>query len=180
MRHLLVTALGVALASAAASSHMPSAPTPPSLLASMVHGCDPSAVRVPVRLEALVAGVASLPVARDAPDVASTPTTGGDLFLAYCASCHGRDARGAGPVAEQLRTIPPDLTEYALRNGGVFPRARLRQIIEGRHVPVHGTTEMPVWGWAFTAGRGGDGIGAGARIDALVSHLESLQKRQGD
>jgi mono/diheme cytochrome c family protein len=180
MRKVLVTALGVALASTATSSHTPKEPTPPCILASMVGGCDPSAVRVEVRLEGLVAYVESLQVAPDAPDVASAPTTGGDLFRAYCASCHGLDARGAGPVAEQLRSIPPDLTEYALRNGGVFPRARLRQIIEGRHVPVHGNTEMPVWGWAFMRGRGVDGIGVEARIDALVSHLESLQKRPGD
>ncbi|MDP1570983.1 MAG: cytochrome c [Vicinamibacterales bacterium] len=112
--------------------------------------------------------------------LASTPTAGADLFRAHCASCHGVDARGAGPVAEQLRGIPPDLTAYALRNGGVFPRERLRQIIEGRHVPVHGTTEMPVWGWAFMRGRGVDGAGAQARIDALISHLESLQKRPAD
>ena len=180
MRNVLVTALGVALASTAAGSHTPREPTPPCIPASMVRGCDPAAVRVKVRLEGLVADVASRQVAPDAPAVASTPTTGGDLFRAYCASCHGLDARGAGPVAEQLRTIPPDLTEYALRDGGVFPRARLRQIIEGRHVPVHGNTEMPVWGWAFMRGRGVDLVEAEARIDALVSHLESLQKRPGD
>jgi mono/diheme cytochrome c family protein len=177
MRKVLVTALGVALVSTAASSHTPKVPTPPCIRAG---GCDPSAVRVQSRLEGLVVYVESLQGAPEAPDVASAPTTGEDLFRAYCASCHGLDARGAGPVAEQLRSIPPDLTEYALRNGGVFPRARMRQIIEGRHVPVHGNTEMPVWGWAFMRGRGVDGSGAQARIDALVSHLESLQKRPGD
>jgi mono/diheme cytochrome c family protein len=180
MRKVLVTALGVALASTGASSHTPKETTPPCMLKSMVGGLDPSAVRVKVHLEGLVAYVESLQVATEAPDAASAPTTGRDLFRAYCASCHGLDARGAGPVADELRSIPPDLTEYALRHGGVFPSERLRQIIEGRHVPVHGTTEMPVWGWAFMRGRGVDGIGAQARIDALVSHLESLQKRPAD
>ena len=57
---------------------------------------------------------------------------GRDLFRVYCATCHGVDGRGAGPMASELRRLPPSLTSYAVRNGGVFPSERLRTIIDGR------------------------------------------------
>jgi cytochrome c553 len=31
-------------------------------------------------------------------------TSGSELFRMYCASCHGVDGRGDGPVAEALKT----------------------------------------------------------------------------
>ncbi len=34
---------------------------------------------------------------------------GPDLFRAYCTSCHGLDARGAGPAAPALKAKVPDL-----------------------------------------------------------------------
>ena len=58
-----------------------------------------------------------------------------------------------GPVASTLRTHRPDLTTLARRNGGAFPRDRVRGFIEGtgRPLAAHGTTEMPVWGPMFRA-----------------------------
>lgn len=102
---------------------------------------------------------------------------GSDLYKFYCASCHGTDGRGGGPVAQTLRSDTPDLTKLALRNGGVFPRARVEAIIEGRAdppLPVHGTREMPVWGPIF---RGLDANDAAnrTRIGNLVDYLQSLQ-----
>jgi len=38
---------------------------------------------------------------------------GRDLFATYCASCHGITGRGNGPVAEELRQSPADLTQFA-------------------------------------------------------------------
>jgi putative copper export protein/mono/diheme cytochrome c family protein len=35
---------------------------------------------------------------------------GADLFAAHCASCHGAEARGDGPVGASLTTMPADLT----------------------------------------------------------------------
>ena len=46
---------------------------------------------------------------------------GPELYMAYCASCHGKDAKGDGPMAKLLKTPPPDLTAIAVRNGGMFP-----------------------------------------------------------
>ena len=39
---------------------------------------------------------------------------GRDLFESYCATCHGRDGKGAGPVAGALKTPPADLTALGM------------------------------------------------------------------
>jgi mono/diheme cytochrome c family protein len=101
-----------------------------------------------------------------------------ELFKTYCASCHGVDAFGNGPLADSLRHAPPNLTLLAKRNGGVFPAPRVRRIIEGRDVESHGDREMPVWGDAFRSTSEGRSVErANARIAALVDYLESIQHR---
>jgi mono/diheme cytochrome c family protein len=103
--------------------------------------------------------------------------TGSQLFRTHCASCHGTDARGNGPLAEHLRHAPPDLTQFTKRNGGTFPGERIYRIIDGRDVPVHGDRDMPVWGEAFRAVAGSNAASVKARIDAVVRYLESIQER---
>src|SRR5690606_21834288 len=94
----------------------------------------------------------------------------------YCAVCHGRAARGDGPLADQMKKAPPELTRYAQRNGGVYPSAMVARIIDGRNpLPGHGGPEMPVWGDVFKVGRGATEADVKARIDALVKYIESLQ-----
>lgn len=106
---------------------------------------------------------------------------GARLFKTYCASCHGIDGRGNGPVTGALRKTPPDLTKYTARNGGTFPAERLRQIIDGHGAAAHGDREMPVWGDGFRSAR--DGLSPGvvkARIDAIVRYLGAIQERATD
>ena len=67
-------------------------------------------------------------------------------FEARCASCHGTAGKGDGPVTPFLTKAPPDLTLLARKNGGIFPIARLYEVVEGAAVASHGTREMPVWG----------------------------------
>jgi mono/diheme cytochrome c family protein len=67
-------------------------------------------------------------------------------FEANCAACHGVGGKGNGPITDLLKKSPPDLTVLARKNGGVFPMARLYDVIEGADVPAHGGREMPVWG----------------------------------
>ena len=43
------------------------------------------------------------------PVVTGDPARGTKLFAALCASCHGVDARGRGPLAEKLAAPPADL-----------------------------------------------------------------------
>lgn len=71
-------------------------------------------------------------------------------FKSSCASCHGADAKGDGPVSKQLRTPPTDLTTLAKNNNGVFPTNAVYEIIDGRKtVSGHGTRDMPIWGERF-------------------------------
>jgi mono/diheme cytochrome c family protein len=67
-------------------------------------------------------------------------------FESNCASCHGLQGKGNGPITDLLRRSPPDLTQLAKKNGGVFPMNRLYEVIEGVNVPGHGSRDMPVWG----------------------------------
>jgi mono/diheme cytochrome c family protein len=68
-------------------------------------------------------------------------------YLSNCGSCHGNDAKGKGPVADQLKVTPTNLTQLAKKNGGVFPVSAVYEIIDGRKaVAAHGSREMPVWG----------------------------------
>jgi len=111
------------------------------------------------------------------------PSTGRDdvgsqLFRTHCAACHGTEGRGNGPMALQLRRVPPDLTQFTRRNGGVFPSERVYRIVDGRDVMSHGDREMPVWGDTFRMVLGAPGSDAiKARIDAIVRYLEGIQER---
>ena len=67
-------------------------------------------------------------------------------FESNCASCHGVSGKGNGPIVDLLKKSPPDLTLLAKKNGGVFPMARLYEVIDGTGVASHGTRDMPVWG----------------------------------
>ena len=102
-------------------------------------------------------------------------TEGSDLFRAYCASCHGLDAKGAGPVAPLLKTKVPDLTLLARKNRGQFPAARVRQVVIGKEVvAAHGSREMPIWGPIFHQVEGDIDWG-NVRLENLVKYLQSIQ-----
>jgi len=128
-------------------------------------------------------GVAGLLVVLSAFAAAPAQTpfrdSGAVLFGTYCASCHGRNGLGDGPVAESLKTRPPNLTQLAKLNGGMFPAERTRRVIDGREAGMraHGSIEMPVWGDAFIRREGLTDAAARARIDAIVRYLDAIQER---
>ena len=71
-------------------------------------------------------------------------------YQSSCASCHGADARGKGPVGDQLKTPPSDLTLLARNNNGVFPTNAVYETIDGsKAIRSHGSREMPIWGERF-------------------------------
>lgn len=114
------------------------------------------------------------------PPLAANSLVGHDLFKFYCATCHGRDGRGAGPVAQSLKIPPPDLTRLARRNQGTFPRTRVEQFVtSGGEVmtPAHGTADMPVWGPVFL-GLDSSDIRARTRITNLVDYIASIQVKE--
>ena len=112
------------------------------------------------------------------PTVVGPSMSGRDIFRYYCASCHGREARGNGPVASALKTPPANLTTLAAKNQGQFPVERVKAFItKGRpDAPSHGSSDMPVWGPIFQSLDPSDKV-AQARIDNLVAYLKSLQTK---
>ena len=110
---------------------------------------------------------------------ASPAASGSGLFINYCASCHGPQAKGNGPMAEVLKIKPADLTTIAKRNGGKFPSDIVFRAIDGRNpVKGHGGQDMPVWGNTFLRVEGGATPEViRARIDSLVLYLESIQQK---
>jgi mono/diheme cytochrome c family protein len=103
---------------------------------------------------------------------------GASLYQAHCAVCHGRDAKGGGPMANSLKVSPPDLTRIATRNNAHFPLARVQKIIAGE-VPVpagHGTREMPVWGPVFSQIVWDQDLGQ-IRVYNLAKYIEEKQAK---
>lgn len=119
-------------------------------------------------LAVAAAQVPQIPRTQDKPARADSKQVaeGGKLYQHYCASCHGLDGRGSGPVTPALKTIPPDLTRIE-KKGGRFPAEELQKAIAGQNgVNVHGTNEMPVWGTVLPK----------KEIASLVKYLESIQR----
>ena len=56
------------------------------------------------------------------------PQFGGDMYRAYCASCHGVDGQGKGPSAYTLKSTPTDLTKMRDADGK-FLAVKVRTIL---------------------------------------------------
>jgi mono/diheme cytochrome c family protein len=122
--------------------------------------------------------VAGQQTGRTPPPLLIPSMSGGDLFRFYCASCHGREGKGDGPVAPALNRRPPDLTAIARRNGGRFPTARVERFVTGDREPslAHGSADMPVWGPIFQALDPRDRMNR-IRIENVVAFIESIQSK---
>ncbi len=67
---------------------------------------------------------------------------GQKLFMQYCATCHGADAKGNGPTAKVLKKAPADLTKIE-KVDGKFPKIRVQRIISGDDaMDSHGSRDM--------------------------------------
>ena len=139
-----------------------------------------SDARVRVRLDNLVAFIESMQQPSNSAPVRFSTPDGATLFRSHCASCHGVNGRGDGPMAAELRLRPSDLTKFAMRNGGVFPEAQVARIIDGRDIPAHGGGEMPVWGDVFKRTPEANEQTIKARIAALVQFLSAIQERPAE
>ena len=106
-------------------------------------------------------------------------------YQSNCASCHGNDGKG-GAYVDFLKVTPPDLSQLAKKNGGVFPLERVYSVIDGRQeVKGHGPRDMPVWGRDYQI-KAGEHYGDVAydpevyvrgRILALIDYLNRLQAK---
>jgi len=99
-------------------------------------------------------------------------------FETYCASCHGVDARGDGPVASVLKVPPPDLTQLKKKFDSVYPSEYVLRTVDGRHqFLAHGTRQMPIWGniWREDSTAGSE-VKVQARLNSLLHYLETIQE----
>ena len=96
-------------------------------------------------------------------------------FQSSCASCHGADAKGKGPVSDQLKIPPPDLTMLAKNNNGVFPAHAVYETIDGlKAISAHGTREMPIWGYRFGPPQA---FRFKNRVLAVIDYLKRIQEK---
>lgn len=80
----------------------------------------------------------------------SADNGGKELYSKYCASCHGSEGKGDGPVSGDLKVKVADLTLLRSKNNNVYPLDRVMASIDGsRLVRAHGPRTMPVWGEVF-------------------------------
>ena len=109
----------------------------------------------------------------------SRPVAGATVFQNYCASCHGTDGRGKGPVSGALRHAVPDLTTLTQRNGGKFPTDQVKKVIlfgEDKLIAAHGSKEMPIWGPTFHEIEFDQDFG-NVRLENVTRYIESIQRK---
>ena len=120
--------------------------------------------------------VAQKPVVKKVPAPQTSPASGKEMYVSYCASCHGIAGKGDGPAVAALKVAPPDLTTLSRRNQAKFPAAHVAQAIRGEAaMPAHGSKDMPVWGPVFNSMSKGDQGLVQLRISNLTKYIESLQ-----
>ncbi len=97
----------------------------------------------------LTLGLATASVAEPGGKVAPS---GGELFAEHCATCHGSEGIGNGPMASVLTVRPADLTMITARSKGSFPAARVVEVIRyGGNVPGPRVTQQCLSGDAYLA-----------------------------
>jgi len=113
--------------------------------------------------------------------VSKAPLNNGkQMYVNYCAPCHGVEGKGNGPAAAALKRQPANLAALSRNNGGKFPSTHIASVLEfGAANPSHGTAEMPAWGPMLgsvdTATN--DANVRALRISNLSRYLQSLQQK---
>jgi mono/diheme cytochrome c family protein len=123
----------------------------------------------------------ALALAQPALAAGNDVADGHRYFVRYCASCHGTDGSGDGPVAKTLVTPPANLRKLADKYGMPLPAHTIAEFIDGRDTPrAHGSHEMPVWGeklYEMGAGERGE-YGIGEVIGKIIAYLDTIQDRR--
>jgi mono/diheme cytochrome c family protein len=122
-----------------------------------------------------------LAVAQPAMSAGDDVADGHRYFVRYCASCHGTDGLGDGPVAKSLATPPANLRKLGDKYGMPLPAHRIAEVIDGRDTArAHGSHEMPVWGEKlYELGHGEKGeTGISGVIAKIIAYLNTIQDRR--
>lgn len=116
-----------------------------------------------------------------APVVAQDDQNGAVLYHLHCATCHGVEATGQGPMAGVLLIKPADLTALEVQNDGAFPTESVIRRIDGRDPLVSHGSPMPVYGYFFEGEDtpyktpSGQPILTSKPIVDLLGYLQSIQ-----
>jgi Cytochrome C oxidase, cbb3-type, subunit III len=86
------------------------------------------------------------------------------LFVHYCATCHGDDARGDGQNASNLNPAPPDMTASTISRDPILTR---RVITEGS-AAVGRSPLSPPWGRSLSR----------QQVDYLVAYCEAIGRKK--
>jgi mono/diheme cytochrome c family protein len=122
--------------------------------------------------------IGALPMPARAQDAAE----GATLYQWYCATCHGLDGTGKGPMAPALLVQPVDLTGLGASEGGEFPLLRVVRRIDGSDPLVSHGSGMPVYGPLFQGDEvalktaSGQPVLMGRAVADLVLYLQEIQK----
>lgn len=128
-------------------------------------------------LALFAAGARSEPASVDQKLPATYMPSGKVLYQLYCATCHGADAKGNGPLALALKAPPTDLTTLAKRHDGKFPTEYVTQMLRfGGNSRTHGSADMPAWGPIFQYFDKSSQAAARKRIENLCNYLASIQQ----
>jgi mono/diheme cytochrome c family protein len=113
---------------------------------------------------------------------AMAETPGQADYERYCASCHGLEGTGHGPMRAVLTLPPTDLSALSAVNGGTFPLERVVKRIDGRDPLVAHGSPMPVYGTLFDYGKSvtlempsGEKIMTTQPVADLVAYIKGLQ-----
>ncbi len=117
------------------------------------------------------------------PAAAQDAERGEELYRVHCATCHGIEATGQGPMAGVLVIKPADLSVLSANNGGVFPTERVVKRIDGRDPLISHGSPMPVYGFFFEGQDSaiktpsGQPVLTSQPIVDLLEFLKSIQTR---
>jgi mono/diheme cytochrome c family protein len=108
----------------------------------------------------------------------TSPASGKEMFLQYCATCHGAEGKGNGPAASAMKSQPTDLTQLARKHDGKYPANSVASVLKfGGGPGVHGSADMPVWGPLLQSLDKFHDTVVQQRISNLVNYIETLQAK---
>jgi len=106
------------------------------------------------------------------------PDDGREMYVTYCAPCHGMTGEGNGPAAPAFKQAPTNLTLLAKTHGGKYPRDAVKTTLTfGTNVPAHGDVKMPVWSDLFRSLDNQDSSLVNWRIHNLTHYVKTLQAK---
>src|SRR3974390_1201736 len=112
------------------------------------------------------------------PIVYTHPDDGREMYVSYCAPCHGMTGAGNGPAAPAFKQAPTNLTLLAKTHGGKYPSQAVKTTVTFRtEVQAHGDPQITIWGSLFHSLDGEESFVSTMRIQNLTNYIKTLQAK---